>query len=79
MKLGFLKPEAIAAGIIWFVIIVVISPFFGYMYVKEDDYVSIQRYEELQSETEYLKAGYERAQEQLLYCYNLMDEYGIDY
>ncbi len=86
MKLGFLEPQAIAAGIIWFVIIVMVSPFFGYMYVREDDYVSIERYEELQSEMEYLKTEYEGTQkeyewvqEELQYCHDLMDAYGIAY
>ena len=45
MKLGFFKPEAIAAGIVWFVIIVLVSPFFGYEYVRQDNYVTVQRYD----------------------------------
>ena len=63
MKLGFFKPEAIAAGIVWFVIIVLVSPFFGYEYVRQDNYVTVQRYEELQSEAEYLEEENDRLKE----------------
>ena len=79
MKLGFLKPEAIAAGIVWFVIIVLASPFFGHEYIRQEDYVTVQKYEELQSEAEYWKEEYETVKEDLRYCQNLLDERGIAY
>ena len=79
MKLGFLKPEAIAAGIVWFVIIVLVSPFFGHEYIRQEDYVTVQKYEELQSEAEYWKEEYETVKEDLRYCQNLLDECGIAY
>ena len=86
MKLGFLKPEAIAAGIVWFVIIVLLSPFFGYMYVRENDYVSIQRYEELQSHAEYLEEEcadaidkIEEYENELEYYRNILDEHNISW
>lgn len=86
MKLGFLKPEAIAAGIVWFVIIVLLSPFFGYMYVRENDYISIQRYEELQSQAEYLEEEYagaidkiEEYENELEYYRNILDEHNISW
>lgn len=79
MKLGLFKPEAIAAGIVWFVIIVLVSPFFGYEYIWQDDYVTIQQYEELQGEVDYWQEEYENAVMNWEYCENILIEHGIDY
>lgn len=86
IKLGFLKPEAFAAGIVWFIIIVSLSPFFGYEYVRQDDYVTVQRYEEMQHEAEYWEEEYagaidtiEEYENELQYYRDILDEHNISW
>lgn len=77
-KLGLFKPDVIAAGIVWFAIIIMISPFFGREYIKTSDYVDVGTYEDLQYHCEYLEEEIECLEEKIKYYEMRIDECNLD-